>query len=121
MIDHALSQTAWSRVGPGWGWLIQRRSAVGLKRPAAESVTLVCILIRFQRTELVDAPAERMFAVFTDYAAYLRINPFVKTVRVLRRDGQRPTLWRIDGRPSSDTSSFWTRAALAAVRASLCP
>jgi ribosome-associated toxin RatA of RatAB toxin-antitoxin module len=44
------------------------------------------MLIRFQRTELVDAPPERMFGVLTAYEAYPRINPFVKTVRVLHRD-----------------------------------
>jgi hypothetical protein len=46
------------------------------------------MLIRFQRTELVRARPERMFGVLTNYAAYTRINHFVKSVRVLRHDAQ---------------------------------
>ena len=42
--------------------------------------------IRFQRTELVDAPPRRMFGVLTDYEAYPRINRVVTNVRVLHRD-----------------------------------
>ena len=66
--------------------LIERRSTVGLKRSVGRSVTLCGMDIRFQRTELVDAPPRRMFGVLTDYEAYPRINRFVTNVRVLHRD-----------------------------------
>jgi hypothetical protein len=44
------------------------------------------VLIRFQRTELVEATPERLFAVLTDYANYPRANPQVLKAVVKRRD-----------------------------------
>src|SRR5207302_9790293 len=55
-------------------------------RYPASAAMLRVMQIRFQRTELVNAPPERMFCVLTDYENYPRFNHFVKTSRVLRRD-----------------------------------
>jgi hypothetical protein len=42
--------------------------------------------IRFQHTELVETPPERLFAVLTDYANYPRVNPQVLKTVVKRQD-----------------------------------
>jgi ribosome-associated toxin RatA of RatAB toxin-antitoxin module len=42
--------------------------------------------IHFNHTELVDAPAETLFQVITDYAGYARFNPAVVKMTVVAKD-----------------------------------
>jgi Polyketide cyclase / dehydrase and lipid transport len=69
-------------------WLIQTRSTSGLTPVNGAPAQADGMQIRFQRTELVDAPPQRMFAVLTDYGAYPCINRYVTAVKVLHHDAR---------------------------------
>jgi Polyketide cyclase / dehydrase and lipid transport len=68
------------------GWLIQERSTIGRTPSTMGWRMLTHMHINFQRTELVNASPQRMFAVLTDYARYPRINHYVTGVKVPHHD-----------------------------------
>ena len=87
-----LASRSCARTAPVLRWLIRERSTIGLTPSTVEGRMLTRMQIRFQRTELVNASPQRMFAVLTDYAEYPRINGCVTRVKVLHHDAHRASV-----------------------------